>query len=131
MAGTLCNAFLIAKTGALKRCLNNLIENAVKYGKNATIIVQDEEAQLVLKVEDEGPGIPAEEQENVFAPFYRIENSRNRNSGGTGLGLSIARNIAQDHGGNITCRNLETSGLQVSVTLPRRATLKETGALNS
>ncbi len=120
----------VGKPRALKRCLNNLIENAVKYGKNATIIVQDEEAQLVLKVEDEGPGIPAEEQENVFAPFYRIENSRNRDSGGTGLGLSIARSIAQDHGGNITCRNLETSGLQISVTLPRRASLKETGALN-
>ena len=116
------------KPRALKRCLNNLIENAIKYGNKATIIVQDEEAQLVLKVEDEGPGIPAEEQENVFAPFYRIENSRNRDSGGTGLGLSIARSIAQDHGGNITCRNLETSGLQVIVTLPRRASLKETGA---
>jgi signal transduction histidine kinase len=121
----------VGKPRALKRCLNNLIENAVKYGKNATIIVQDEEAQLVLKVEDEGPGIPAEEQENVFAPFYRTESSRNRDSGGTGLGLSIARSIAQDHGGNITCRNLETSGLQVIVTLPKRAFLKETGALNS
>jgi signal transduction histidine kinase len=121
----------VGKPRALKRCLNNLIENAVKYGKNATIIVQDEEAQLVLKVEDEGPGIPAEEQENVFAPFYRTESSRNRDSGGTGLGLSIARSIAQDHGGNITCRNLEPSGLQVIMTLPRRASLKETGALNS
>jgi signal transduction histidine kinase len=121
----------VGKPRALKRCLNNLIENAVKYGKNATIIVQDEEAQLVLKVEDEGPGIPAEEQENVFAPFYRTESSRNRDSGGTGLGLSIARSIAHDHGGNITCRNLETSGLQVIVMLPKRASLKETGTLNS
>lgn len=121
----------VGKPRALKRCLNNLIENAVKYGKNATIIVQDEEAQLVLKVEDEGPGIPAEEQENVFAPFYRIESSRNRDSGGTGLGLSIARNIARDHRGDIICRNLETSGLQVIVTLPKRASLNETGALNS
>ncbi|MFI4922497.1 MAG: ATP-binding protein [Burkholderiales bacterium] len=121
----------VGKPRALKRCLNNLIENAVKYGKNATIIVQDEEAQLVLKVEDEGPGIPAEEQENVFAPFYRTESSRNRDSGGTGLGLSIARSIAQDHGGNITCRNLETSGLQVIVTLPRREPIKVTEAVHS
>ncbi|HMK14256.1 MAG TPA: ATP-binding protein [Burkholderiales bacterium] len=121
----------LGKPRALKRCLNNLIENAVKYGKTATITVRDEEAQLVLIVEDEGPGIPAEEQEKVFAPFYRTESSRNRDSGGTGLGLSIARSIVQDHGGNITCRNLETSGLQVIVTLPKRASLKETGALNS
>ncbi len=116
----------VGKPRALKRCLNNLIENAVKYGKNATIIVQEEEARLVLKVEDEGPGIPAEEQENIFAPFYRIESSRNRDSGGTGLGLSIARSIARDHRGDIICRNLETSGLQVIVTLPRRVPIKET-----
>ena len=119
------------KPRALKRCLSNLIENAVKYGKNATIIVQEEEARLILKIEDEGPGIPAEEQKNVFAPYYRIESSRNRDSGGTGLGLSIARSIAQDHKGDITCRNLETSGLQVIVTLPRRRPLKETGAVHS
>ncbi|HYA19691.1 MAG TPA: ATP-binding protein [Burkholderiales bacterium] len=118
----------LGKPRALKRCLNNLIENAVKYGKNATIVVQDEDARLLLQVEDEGPGIPPREQENVFAPFYRIENSRNRDTGGTGLGLSIARSIARDHGGDITCKNLETSGLQVTVTLPKRAAPKETGA---
>ncbi|HVS26408.1 MAG TPA: ATP-binding protein [Burkholderiales bacterium] len=117
--GNTASAF-VGKPRALKRCLNNLIENAVKYGNNATIIVQEEEAHLVLKIEDEGPGIPAEEQENVFAPFYRIETSRNRDSGGTGLGLSIARSIARDHRGDIACRNRETSGLQVIVTLPRQ-----------
>jgi len=121
----------VGKPRALKRCLNNLIENAVKYGKNATIIVQEEEARLVLKVEDEGPGIPAEEQENIFDPFYRIESSRNRDTGGTGLGLSIARSIARDHRGDIICRNLETSGLQVIVTLPRREPFKETEAIHS
>ena len=113
-------AAFVGKPRALKRCLSNLIENAVKYGKNATIIVHEETARLVLKIEDEGPGIPAEQQENVFAPFYRIETSRNRDSGGTGLGLSIARSIARDHCGDITCKNRETSGLQVIVTLPRQ-----------
>jgi len=121
----------VGKPRALKRCLGNLIENAVKYGKQATIVVQDEQARLVLKVEDEGPGIPVEEQENVFAPFYRIENSRNRDSGGSGLGLSIARSIARDHGGDITCENLKSSGLQVIVKLPRRASLKESGVVSS
>ncbi|HXZ95856.1 MAG TPA: ATP-binding protein [Burkholderiales bacterium] len=124
------NSSYVGKPRALKRCLSNLIENAVKYGKNATIVVQDEDARLVLKIEDEGPGIPPHEQENVFAPFYRIENSRNRDTGGTGLGLSIARSIARDHGGDITCKNLETSGLQVIVTLPKRASPKEAGTLN-
>lgn len=119
---------LMGKPRALKRCLNNLIENAVKYGKNATIIVEEEEARLVLKIEDEGPGIPAEEQQNVFAPFYRVESSRNRDTGGSGLGLSIARSIAQDHRGDITCRNLETSGLQVIVTLPKKRALQRNGS---
>jgi signal transduction histidine kinase len=121
---------LMGKPRALKRCLNNLIENAVKYGKNATIIVEEEEARLVLKIEDEGPGIPADEQQNVFAPFYRVETSRNRDTGGSGLGLSIARSIAQDHRGDITCRNLETSGLQVIVTLPKSGPFKETEAVH-
>jgi signal transduction histidine kinase len=120
IVGRVASTF-VGKPRALKRCLNNLIENAVKYGKKATIIVEERSQRLILKIEDEGPGIPLEEQENVFAPFYRLESSRNRDSGGTGLGLSIARSIARDHRGDIICKNREPSGLQVIVTLPRIA----------
>jgi len=104
---------------ALKRCLNNLVENAVNYGQSATIIVEDTPAQLTLRVRDEGPGIPEEELERVFEPFHRLEASRNRATGGTGLGLSIARNIARSHGGELTLHNLPDGGLEARLTLPR------------
>jgi signal transduction histidine kinase len=103
---------------ALKRCLTNLLSNAVNFGARATILVEDD-AALVLRVQDEGPGIPPGELERVFEPFYRVESSRNRDTGGTGLGLSIARDIAQMHGGSLILRNLPRSGLEAILTLPR------------
>ena len=75
---------------------------------------------IAIRVRDSGPGIPAEELERVFEPFYRLESSRNRDSGGTGLGLSIARDIAQAHGGSLTLRNLPGGGLEAVLLLPRR-----------
>jgi len=106
------------KPQALKRCLTNLVANAVKFGTRADIAVEDG-AELVIRVRDSGPGIPESELERVFEPFYRLESSRNRDSGGTGLGLSIARDIAQSHGGSLTLRNLESGGLEARLTLPR------------
>ena len=106
------------KPQALKRCLTNLVANAVKFGTRALLLVEDG-AALVIRVRDEGPGIPAEELERVFEPFYRIESSRNRDTGGTGLGLSIARDIAQAHGGSLTVGNLPQGGLEALLTLPR------------
>ena len=105
---------------ALKRCLSNLIDNAVKYGKSATISVEDSAGQLRICVGDEGPGIPEAELERVFDPFYRLEGSRSRSTGGTGLGLTIARNIAQAHGGELLLRNRPAGGLEAALTLPRR-----------
>jgi signal transduction histidine kinase len=105
---------------ALKRCLSNLIDNAVKYGKSATISVEDSAGQLRICVRDEGQGIPEAELERVFDPFYRLESSRNRSTGGTGLGLTIARNIAQAHGGELVLRNRPAGGLEAVLTLPRR-----------
>ena len=105
---------------ALKRCLSNLIDNAVKYGKSATISVEDSAGQLRICVRDEGPGIPEAELERVFDPFYRLEGSRTRSTGGTGLGLTIARNIAQAHGGELVLRNRPAGGLEAVLTLPRR-----------
>jgi signal transduction histidine kinase len=83
------------------------------------VIVEDG-AQLTLRVRDAGPGIPAAELERVFEPFYRLESSRNRDSGGTGLGLSIARDIAQAHGATLTLQNLPAGGLEALLVLPRR-----------
>jgi signal transduction histidine kinase len=107
------------KPQALKRCLTNLIGNAVNFGTRAEVVVEDG-AQLVIRVRDQGPGIPEEELERVFEPFYRLESSRNRDSGGTGLGLSIARDIAQAHGGSLTLANLPGGGLEATLQLPRR-----------
>jgi len=105
---------------SLKRCLGNLIDNAVKYGKTATVSVEDTAAELHIRVRDDGPGIPADELARVFEPFHRVEGSRNRATGGTGLGLTIARNIARTHGGDLVLRNLAAGGLEAELTLPRR-----------
>jgi signal transduction histidine kinase len=109
----------VGKPQALKRCLTNLIGNAIEFGSRADIAVEDG-AELVIRVRDQGPGIPAAELERVFEPFYRVESSRNRDSGGSGLGLSIARDIAQSHGGWLTLANLPTGGLEALLRLPRR-----------
>jgi signal transduction histidine kinase len=74
-----------------------------------------------VAIADHGPGIPESDIERVFDPFYRVEGSRNRNSGGSGLGLSIARNIAQAHGGSVRLRNLPKGGLEATLVLPRSA----------
>lgn len=103
----------------LKRCLANLVDNAVLYGGRATVKVEDSASMLTIRVRDEGPGIPETELEKVFEPFYRLEGSRSRATGGTGLGLAIARNIARGHGGDITLRNLREGGLEAVLTLPR------------
>lgn len=107
------------KPQALKRCLTNLVANAVKFGVRARIVVEDG-AALVIRVRDDGPGIPQEELERVFEPFYRVESSRNRDTGGTGLGLSIARDVAQAHGGSLIAQNLAGGGLEALLVLPRR-----------
>jgi signal transduction histidine kinase len=109
---------LTGKAQALKRCLTNLIVNAIKFGGRADVLLEDG-AQLILRVRDQGPGIPAGELERVFEPFYRVESSRNRDSGGTGLGLSIARDIAQAHGGSLTLHNMSGGGLEARLVLPR------------
>ena len=124
VAGSMAIGGAVAKpyTGhpqALKRCLGNLIENAIKYGKSATVRVEDGADALRIFVRDEGPGIPEAELERVFEPFQRLEASRSRDTGGTGLGLGIARNIARAHGGDIVLRNVPGGGLEGVLTLPR------------
>ena len=103
---------------ALRRCLENLIENAVRYGACADIRIEDSAARLTIQIRDRGPGIPEPELERVFEPFYRLDDSRNMASGGTGLGLSIARNIARWHGGDVRLSN-SAPGLVAELALPR------------
>jgi len=108
-----------AKAQALKRCLTNLISNAVNFGTRADVRLEDN-GELLIRVRDAGPGIPPGELEQVFEPFYRLEHSRNRDSGGTGLGLTIARDIAQAYGGTLILANLPEGGLEAVLRLPRR-----------
>jgi len=104
---------------ALKRCLGNLLENAIKYGRRATVLVSDDAARLEIRVLDEGPGLPEAELEKVFEPFYRAEQSRSRETGGTGLGLTIARSVVEGHGGKIELLNRPEGGLEARIILPR------------
>jgi signal transduction histidine kinase len=102
---------------ALKRCLTNLIDNAVKFGEKASVTLEDGHA-LRLRVADRGPGIAPEELDRVFEPFYRARAALARGVEGTGLGLSIARDIVLGHGGQLTLRNRAASGLEAEVVLP-------------
>lgn len=104
---------------SLKRCLRNLLENAVKYGKSASVAVNDRADRLEIRIRDEGPGLPESELEKVFEPFYRVEGSRSRETGGTGLGLTIARSGAEAHGGRVELRNRPEGGLEAILVLPR------------
>ncbi|WP_275099559.1 ATP-binding protein [Sedimenticola hydrogenitrophicus] len=104
---------------ALKRCLMNLIENAVRYGQAADVRLEDYRERLDIIISDRGEGVPEAELEGLFDPFYRREESRARATGGTGLGLGIARNIARAHGGDVTLRRGKTQGLEAVVSLPR------------
>jgi len=106
---------------ALRRCLTNLVDNAIRYGGRATIKVEDAADRLTIRVLDDGPGIPAQELDQAFEPFFRGEASRSRDTGGTGLGLGIARNIARAHGGDLVLRNRAEGGLEAMLTLPRIA----------
>jgi len=105
---------------ALRRCLTNLVENAIRYGGRATIELEDTAKQVVVRIVDDGPGMPDEELERAFEPFYRGERSRSRETGGTGLGLGIARNIARAHGGELVLKNRPGGGLEANLSLPRQ-----------
>jgi signal transduction histidine kinase len=112
---------LLVRPVALKRCLTNLVANAAKYGRNTSVVLEDSPSELVIRVRDEGPGIPADMLEHVFEPFFRLESSRNADTGGVGLGLSIARDIAQSHGGSLVLQNRSPHGLEAILRLPRAA----------
>lgn len=102
----------------LKRCLGNLISNAVKYGANCSLSVEETPEFLLISVDDDGPGIPEEQRRNVFKAFQRLDEARNQNIEGVGLGLSISQDIAQLHGGTILLADSELGGLKATLRLP-------------
>ncbi|UUL83163.1 sensor histidine kinase [Sphingomonas qomolangmaensis] len=104
--------------GRLKSAIDNLIDNAVRYGASARVSLTTRDDTAILEVRDAGEGIAPDQLVRVFEPFYRIENSRNRATGGTGLGLSSARGVARTHGGDVTLENQSSGGVCARLTLP-------------
>jgi signal transduction histidine kinase len=102
----------------LTRAVTNLVENAVRHGGSAQVSIVPSEGWVTIAVEDNGKGIPPAELENVVKPFYRVESSRNKDTGGTGLGLAITDSVARSHGGRLELSNRPEGGLRASVVLP-------------
>lgn len=113
-SGTIINT----RPHALRRVLTNLLDNAIKFGGSAELQVQSSTSGILLQVLDNGPGIPEAELAQVLQPFYRVESSRNRDTGGTGLGLAIAQQLSLALGGRLTLQNRPSGGLCVTVELP-------------
>jgi two-component system osmolarity sensor histidine kinase EnvZ len=103
---------------AFKRCIANLVANALRYGDKIALLAQRDQRFLTIHVDDDGPGIPADKREEVFRPFFRLDEARNQDEGGTGLGLAIARDIARAHGGDILLGDSPLGGLRATVRVP-------------
>lgn len=104
---------------AMRRAISNLVDNAVAYGERARVSLIDGAGRVVIRVDDDGPGIPAAELARVFEPFYRLERSRSRETGGTGIGLCVVQTVAQAHGGEVRLANRDGGGLRAELVLPR------------
>jgi two-component system osmolarity sensor histidine kinase EnvZ len=116
-----CNCYIKypMRKEAMKRVIGNLIDNSIKFANKILVSADSNEEFICISIEDDGPGIAESERENVFKPFYRIEPSRNQNTGGIGLGLAIVRDIISNHGGEIRLSSSKKlRGLQVIITLP-------------
>jgi two-component system osmolarity sensor histidine kinase EnvZ len=103
---------------SFKRCIANLVGNAGRHGKTVAVSAVHADGLLTVTVDDDGPGVPFEEREAIFKPFYRLDDARNLDETGTGLGLPIARDIARSHGGDITLSDSPLGGLRATVTVP-------------
>ena len=114
----LSRVYFNGRKNLIKRCINNLIDNSIKYGDKINIELSKNKSSLVIKVEDNGPGIDKSEYENVFKPFYKIDKGRADSKSSVGLGLSIASDIIRSHGGNIKLNKSILNGLEVKIFLP-------------
>ena len=110
--------YINGRKNLIKRCINNLIDNGIKYGDKVSIELKKNNNSLFIKIEDDGPGIPEKEYENVFKPFYKIDKGRADAKSSVGLGLSIASDIIRSHGGNINLEKSSLNGLGVKIFLP-------------
>ena len=110
--------YINGRKNLIKRCINNLIDNAIKYGNKVNIELAKKNTNLFIKIEDDGPGIPENEYDNVFKPFYKINKSRADSKSSVGLGLSIASDIIRSHGGYIKLEKSSLNGLGVKIFLP-------------
>jgi signal transduction histidine kinase len=119
-------AVLPVQPNLLRRALRNLIENGLVYGGGASVAVEEGPEAIEIRVEDDGPGIPADRLEEVLDPFRRLESSRNRDKGGAGLGLAIANAVALAHGGRLTLANRREGGLCAAMTLPKHNSVSDT-----
>ena len=112
------NLEINVRPNSIKRCLVNLMDNGLSYGKKVEIFAKKTANNIIILVDDDGPGIPEKEYQNVIKPFYRIDKSRGQNKSGVGLGLSIANDIIRSHGGNISLNKSPLQGLRVKISLP-------------
>jgi two-component system osmolarity sensor histidine kinase EnvZ len=103
---------------AFKRAVANLVNNAARFADHVNVSAAKHNGSLTIEVEDDGPGIPEDEREHVFRPFYRVDHARNQDSGSTGLGLAIAQDIARIHGGDITLDQSRLGGLKAVLKVP-------------
>ena len=110
--------YINARKNLILRCINNLVDNAIKYGEKVSVELNKNNKNLFIKIEDDGPGIPESEYENVFKPFYKIDKGRADSKSSVGLGLSIASDIIKSHGGNIKLEKSKMDGLRVKIFLP-------------
>ena len=109
---------IAVRPNAFTRLLSNLVSNAERYATTLHIDARHSAKWLTLTLDDDGPGIPVEAREDVFKPFYRLDEARNLNASGTGLGLAIARDVARAHGGNVTLADSPRGGLRAVVRIP-------------
>ena len=112
------NIKIFGRKNLLRRSLSNIIENGLSYGDKIFVEIKKSVGNAIITIEDNGPGLPKKEYENVFKPFYRVDKSRSLNRSGVGLGLSISLDIVKSHGGNIVLSESEHNGLAVKVSLP-------------
>ena len=110
--------YINGRKNLIQRCINNLLDNAIKYAEKINVELSKNNNNLFIKIEDDGPGIPENEYSNVFKPFYKIDKGRAGAKSSVGLGMSIASDIIRSHGGNIKLEKSTLNGLSVKIFLP-------------
>ena len=116
------SAIILGKATSIKRCFDNLVSNAIQYGKNVAISVKSDKNRVYFTVDDDGPGLKPDEFEKALNPFSRLDSARNQNKKGVGLGLAIVRDIARSHGGELILDQSQMGGLKTTIRLPKSTT---------